>query len=56
MISSDMEEVLNVSDRIAVMHEGEISGVLERADCREENVMQLAVGKRISAAKPPFLN
>jgi len=56
MISSDMEEVLNVSDRIAVMHEGEISGVLERGDCKEENVMQLAVGKKIPAAKPAFLN
>jgi ribose transport system ATP-binding protein len=54
MISSDMEEVLNVSDRVAVMHEGEITGVLERADCNEENVMQLAVGKHISAAKPAF--
>ena len=56
MISSDMEEILNVSDRIAVMHEGEISGVLERADCKEENVMQLAVGKKIPAAKPAFAN
>ncbi len=56
MISSDMEEILNVSDRIAVMHEGEISGVLERADCKEENVMQLAVGKKISAAKAAFEN
>ena len=54
MISSDMEEILNVSDRIAVMHEGEISGVLERVDCNEENVMQLAVGKKIPAAKPAF--
>jgi ribose transport system ATP-binding protein len=56
MISSDMEEILNVSDRIAVMYEGEISGVLERADCKEENVMQLAIGKKIAAAKPPFQN
>jgi ribose transport system ATP-binding protein len=55
MISSDMEEILNVSDRIAVMHEGEISGVLERGDCKEENVMQLAVGKKIPAAKPAFV-
>jgi len=55
MISSDMEEILNVSDRIAVMHEGEISGVLERADCHEENVMQLAVGKKIPAARPAFV-
>jgi ribose transport system ATP-binding protein len=52
MISSDMEEVLNVSDRVAVMHEGKITGVLERADCNEENVMNLAVGKTIAAAKP----
>ncbi|HET7624498.1 MAG TPA: sugar ABC transporter ATP-binding protein [Verrucomicrobiae bacterium] len=54
MISSDMEEILNVSDRIAVMHEGEITGVLERADCNEQNVMQLAIGKKIPAAKPAF--
>jgi ribose transport system ATP-binding protein len=51
MISSDMEEVLNVSDRIAVMHEGKITGVLEREHCNEENVMNLAVGKTIAAAK-----
>jgi ribose transport system ATP-binding protein len=54
MISSDMEEILNVSDRVAVMHEGEITGVLERADCKEQNVMQLAVGKKVPAAKPAF--
>ncbi len=30
MISSDMEEVIGVSDRIAVMHEGAISGFLDR--------------------------
>ena len=52
MISSDMEEVLNVSDRVAVMHEGKISGILERPDCNEENVMNLAVGKTLAAAKP----
>jgi ribose transport system ATP-binding protein len=56
MISSDMEEILNVSDRIAVMHEGEITGILERADCQEQNVMQLAVGKKISVAKPAYEN
>jgi ribose transport system ATP-binding protein len=54
MISSDMEEVLHVSDRVAVMHEGEITGVLERSDCTEENIMQLAVGKNISAARKAF--
>jgi ribose transport system ATP-binding protein len=54
MISSDMEEVLNVSDRVAVMHEGEITGLLDRTDCTEQNIMQLAVGQRISAAQPAF--
>jgi ribose transport system ATP-binding protein len=44
MISSDMEEVIGVSDRIAVMHEGAISGYLPRERFSEENVMQLAVG------------
>jgi ribose transport system ATP-binding protein len=53
MISSDMEEVLHVSDRVAVMHEGGITGVLERADCTEQNIMQLATGRRIPAAKAP---
>lgn len=54
VISSDMEEILNISDRIAVMHEGEITGTLDRADCTEQNVMQLAVGKKIPAARPAF--
>jgi ribose transport system ATP-binding protein len=44
MISSDMEEVIGVSDRIAVMHEGAISGFLERKDFSEHNVLHLAVG------------
>jgi ribose transport system ATP-binding protein len=46
MISSDMEEVIGVSDRIAVMHEGGISGFLERRQFSERNVLQLAVGNR----------
>jgi len=43
MISSDMEEILNMSDRVAVMHEGAITGTLARADCNEEKIMTLAV-------------
>jgi ribose transport system ATP-binding protein len=45
LISSDMEEVLGVSDRIAVMHEGRISGELERSQFSEQNVLRLAVGR-----------
>lgn len=47
MISSDMEEVIGASDRIAVMHEGRVSGFLERAEFSEENVLLLAVGKTL---------
>jgi ribose transport system ATP-binding protein len=48
MISSDMEEVIGVSDRMAVMHEGAISGFLERDGFSEHNVLQLAVGKHLN--------
>jgi ribose transport system ATP-binding protein len=47
MISSDMEEVIGVSDRIAVMHEGSISGFLDRSQFSEHNVLQLAVGHTV---------
>jgi len=43
MISSDMEEILGNSDRVAVMHEGRITGVLNAADCTQEAIMKLAV-------------
>jgi ribose transport system ATP-binding protein len=44
VISSDLEEILRISDRIAVMHEGTLTGVLSRADASEEAIMRLAVG------------
>jgi ribose transport system ATP-binding protein len=47
MISSDMEEVIGVSDRIAVMCEGAISGFLDRGRFSEHNILQLAVGNRL---------
>jgi len=43
-ISSEMEEVLGISDRIAVMHEGRITGILKREQFTEEAVMRLATG------------
>ena len=47
MISSDMEEVIGVSDRIAVMHEGRVSGLLERDQFTEYNVLRLAIGQTL---------
>lgn len=44
VISSEMEEVLGISDRIAVMHEGRLTGILNRAQFSEEAVMRLATG------------
>jgi len=44
MISSDMEEVIGVSDRIVVLREGKIAGSLSRPEFSEHNVLKLAVG------------
>ena len=44
MISSDMEEILGVSDRIIVMHEGRITATLERGAFDEETIMRHATG------------
>ena len=43
MISSDMEEIVAESDRVAVMHDGRVTGVLARAECTPESILQLAV-------------
>ncbi|EJK83721.1 sugar ABC transporter ATP-binding protein [Rhizobium rhizogenes] len=42
MISSEMPEVLGMSDRIMVMHEGRVTGFLDRADATQVKVMELA--------------
>jgi ribose transport system ATP-binding protein len=44
MITSDMEELLGMSDRVLVMHEGRIAGELGREALTEESVMRLATG------------
>ena len=44
MISSELPEVLGMADRIAVMHEGRLAGILSRAEATQEKVMHLATG------------
>lgn len=44
MVSSEMPEVLGVSDRIAVMHEGEISAIFDRKDATQEKILAAAAG------------
>ena len=44
-VSSEMEEVLSMSDRVLVMHEGRIRGELSREELTEEAVMRLATGQ-----------
>jgi rhamnose transport system ATP-binding protein len=44
MISSELPEVLGMSDRIAVMHAGQITGFLTRAQATQERVLEMALG------------
>jgi ribose transport system ATP-binding protein len=44
MISSDLEEILGMSDRVLVMHQGNLAGELARAELSEEAIMHLATG------------
>ncbi|HUG43010.1 MAG TPA: sugar ABC transporter ATP-binding protein [Acidobacteriota bacterium] len=54
-IGSEMEELIRICDRIAVMHEGVISGCLEPEEFCEEKILRLAVGpaRRSSPPQPP---
>jgi rhamnose transport system ATP-binding protein len=50
MISSELPEILGMSDRIAVMHQGMIAGLLSRDEATQEKILSLALGhNRISA-------
>ena len=44
MVSSDMEELLGMSERIVVLHEGEQTGTIEKPDFSQERVLALASG------------
>jgi len=42
MVSSELPEVLGMSDRIMVIHEGAVTGFLTRAEATQERIMALA--------------
>jgi ABC-type sugar transport system ATPase subunit len=44
LISSELEEVLSMADRILVMREGRISGEFSRGEATQESVMTAATG------------
>ena len=44
LISSEMPELLGLADRVAVMHEGTMQGVLNRTEASQERIMELALG------------
>lgn len=45
MVSSELPEILGMSDRIVVMHEGRVKGELTREEATQERIMQMAIGK-----------
>jgi rhamnose transport system ATP-binding protein len=45
MISSELPEILGMSDRVAVMHAGAIRGVLARSEATQEKIMALALAE-----------
>ena len=44
MVSSEMEEIMGLSDRVLVMHEGRCTGILDRGEISEQSIMHLATG------------
>jgi len=52
LISSELPEILTMSDRIVVMHEGRVTGVLDRGEATEDKVMAYATGTVREAESP----
>jgi len=44
LISSELPEILAMSDRVVVMYEGEVTAILEKEDCNEETIITYATG------------
>src|SRR5699024_11364936 len=50
MISSELQEIIGMSDRVAVVHEGSIAGILEDSAITEARIMTLATGGKLNKA------
>ncbi len=48
MISSELPEVLGMSDRVMVIHNGSVAGFLDRDEATEERIMELATGSSLA--------
>lgn len=46
VISSDMEEIIGITDRMLILYEGELKGTLERADYTQERILKYASGEQ----------
>lgn len=44
MVSSELPEILGMSDRIMVIHEGKVTAILDKADANQEKIMEAATG------------
>ena len=53
MVSSELPEVLGMSDRILVMSSGQVAGIVDAAEATEDSVMSLAVSAVSSAVTTP---
>jgi ribose transport system ATP-binding protein len=49
-VSSELEEIIGLSDRVVVMHEGRITGELPRSELSEQRIMQLATGQTAASS------
>lgn len=49
MISSEIDEIVGMSDRVLVMHEGKISGEVEKEDINPDTILNLAFGGTVNA-------
>ena len=50
-ISSEMPEIISVSDRIAVLHEGELAGILNREEVTKEKLIAYATGYQLQTTE-----